>query len=234
MLRALLLFALVVPALPTPTLANSCGCDDVRDLRNRICEARAAIAEYDRQIARIQAFERDVLKKPLMLTEAIYKQCMQPCIQESVNMVSDPGARKLEAKTNETCDIVFETPPPTSCLRESLLRHERFHETECMNRLRDYQDSTFLGPFWSLYRDVRKGQTLVSMATEEKVAYRGEIEHNLAELRQLATSCPRAMFEVERSGRREFSIDFCPPPEPRPEPSACLARCTLALEQANN
>lgn len=230
-MRALWLTTLVFFAVPAPASGNACGCDDVRDLRNRICEARAAIAEYDRQIVRIQAFERDVLKKPLLLTEEIYLKCMQPCIQEAVNTVSDSGARKLPAKTDETCEIVFETPPPTSCLRESLLRHERFHQTECMSRLRDYQDSSFFGPFLAQWRDVRSGQSLVSMATEEKVAYRGEIEHNLAELRRLAANCPRAMFEVERNGRREFSIDFCPPPKPRPEPSACLVRCAPALEQ---
>jgi hypothetical protein len=226
---ALLIFLLT--SLQSAAQGSACGCDDVRDLRNRICEARAAIAEYDRQIARIQDFERDVLKKPLMANEAIYEQCMQPCVQEAINTVSDPNARKATAETDETCEIVFKAPPATSCLRESLLRHERFHQTECSARLQVIQDSSLFGPFLSLFRSVREGQSLVSLATEEKIAYRGEIEHNLAELRRLAANCPRAMFEVERRGRREFTIDYCPPPRPRPEPSACPSKCPLAMQQ---
>jgi len=230
-LRTAWLLVLFLPALQAAAQGSPCGCDDVRDLRNRICEARAAIAEYDRQIGRIQNFERDVLKKPLLASGDIYEQCMQPCIQEAINSVSDPGARKSTAETDETCEIVFKTPPATSCLRESLLRHERFHQTECMARLQAIQDSSLFGPFLSLFKSVRTGQSLVSLATEEKIAYRGEIEHNLAELRRLSANCPRAMFEVERNGRREFTIDYCPPPRPRPEPSACPARCPLAMQQ---
>lgn len=201
----------------------ACGCDDVRDLRNRICEARAAIAEYDRQIDRIKRFERDVLKKPLLYTEAIYKQRMQPCVQEAINTVSDSGARVLTAKTDNDCEIVFGMPPPTSCLADSLTRHERYHQTVCRAMSDIRGEKSLFGPFLALFEDTRAGQSLVSLATEEKFAYRGEIENNLDHLRRLSTSCPRSSFEIERNGRREFTIDYCPPPRqrPKPEESAC-------------
>jgi hypothetical protein len=202
---------------------GACGCDDVRDLRNRICEARAAISEYDRQIDRIQRYERETLKKPLLYTEKLYEERMQPCIQEAINTVTDSGARVGTARTDNACNIVFDKPPPTRCLAESLSRHERFHQTECMAMRQTRDEKSLFGPFLSLFEDTRAGQSLASLALEEKFAYRNEIDHNLEQLRRLSTVCPRSFFEVERAGRREFTIDYCPAarPRPKPEESSC-------------
>jgi hypothetical protein len=148
---------------------------------------------------------------------------MQPCIQEAINTVTDGGARVGTARTDNACNIVFDTPPPTRCLAESLSRHERLHQTECkaMSDVRD--EKSLFGPFLALFQDTRAGQSLVSLATEEKFAYRGEIEGNLDQLRRLSTTCPRSFFEIERNGRREFTIDYCPAARPRPKPdeSSC-------------
>jgi len=212
---------------------EACGCDDVRDLRNRICEARAAVAEYDRQIARIQKFEREQLKKPLLWTGPLYKQCMQPCIQEALDAIVDLKARTSAAETNDGCEIVFTTPPATACVKESLLRHERVHQTQCVARRDAIKEGGFFGPIVSMFTGNFDGQSLVSVANEEKMGYRGEIEFALEQLRRLSAKCPRAAFEIERNGGREFTLDYCPPARPRPAPedSLCPARCPLAVQQ---
>lgn len=220
-----LLTALLLAFAGTGAMAQgqACGCEDVRDLRNRICEARAAIAEYDRQIERIQRYEKDVLRKPLQYTPQLYEARMQPCVQEAINSVSDSGARKGTARTNNACNIVFDQQPTTRCIAESLGAHERFHQLECMERRRVRDEQSLFAPFLSMFEDTRAGQSMISIALEEKVAYRREIDHNLDQLRRLASSCPRSLFEIERRGRREFTIDYCAParPRPKPEESAC-------------
>lgn len=209
----------VLAVLPTlqHARAAACNCEDVADLRNRICEARAAIAEYGRQINRIAAYERDVLKAPLMYTEELYKSRMQPCVQEAINSVTDDNARRFTADTNNACEITLKGKP-TACMAESLSNHERYHVRACMQRREIRTQGSAFKEFMEIFADSRSGQSLISLANEERSAYRGEIEHNLAQLNSLAQRCPKSMFEITRNGRREFTIDYCPPPRPRPKP----------------
>ncbi len=219
---ALMLAALSL-LLPAPAArAAACGCEDVRDLRNRICEARAAISEYGRQINRIGRYEKDVLKQPMMYTEDLYKTRMQPCIQEAINTVSDSSARRPTADTNNSCEVTLKGNP-TACMAESLTMHERYHVRACTQRREIRTDGSAFKEFIEIFRDSRSGQSLISLANEERTAYNGEIEHNLAQLTSLAERCPKGMFEITRNGRREFTIDYCPAPRPRPaaEDSAC-------------
>ena len=218
-----LLAALTFLSGASPARATACGCEDVRDLRNRICEARAAISEYGRQINRISRYEKNELKQPLMYTESLYKTRMQPCVQEAINTVTDSGARRPTADTNNSCEISLKGNP-TACMAESLNTHERYHVRACMQRREIRTEGSAFKEFAEIFRDSRSGQSLISLANEERSAYSGEIEHNLSKLNSLAARCPKAMFEINRpGGGREFTIDYCPPPRPRPSPeeSSC-------------
>ena len=216
---------LLLATLGTPAWGQSCGCGDVRDLRNRVCEARAAMAEYQKQIQRIQRYEKDTLKDhKLMYTKELYKERMQPCVQEALNSATDVSARRGTAGTNNACEIVFQAQPPTQCLRDSLTRHESVHQTVCMEARLMREQEGLASEFRSLFQDTRSGKSLVDIALEEYVAYRTEMDFGLEQLTRLSKSCSRDIFEVEvRPGRREFTIDYCPParPRPKPEESSC-------------
>ena len=220
---------ILIMSVPGTCRADDCGCNDVRDIRNRICEAKAAISEYERQIYRLKSKEQKD-GKPYLLTKERYEGFMQPCVQEALDSVIDEGATRSTAKTLNNCTIeVFDWPKkPTACVRKALLTHEAIHQQVC----RKFVDVTsweagFISHFASIFKEFREGMSMMDMAKEEIVAYQQELGFLRMQLLQLSERCPKTMFTVQRpDGQREFTLEFCPPPRPRPSPeeSACKVR----------
>ncbi len=200
---------------------GACGCGDVKDIRNRICIAKAAISEYNRLIRRARNEEKK-LGKPIMLTPDVKEGLIKACVQEAVETVITPGSRQAKAETNNACEVVV-TRADSVCMRSSVEIHEGRHANACQWR----RDQDILD-FIKFFKDTREGQTVVGYMNEEKSGYQAEINYLRSELMSLSFRCPRGIFEVENkeNGRREFTIEFCPPPKPRPpaNQSDCAAR----------
>ena len=205
--------------------ASACNCSDLRDLMNRICEARAAVSEYRKQINLIRAAEQR-RGAPLMHSEAIYRNDVQPCVQEAINQVTDSGARRGTAETDNSCNLSFKSPPPTACMRGSLTAHESVHVTYCQ-AIRNERDG-FFQELRDTFRDIRSDRTMVDLLNEERAAYTTEISYARMQLDRLARSgrCPELTRGNPQFNERWLSGDPCPPPRPRPPQaeSPCMHR----------
>ena len=220
---ALLASAALAFASPARADESACGCSDVADLRNRICEARAAIDEYGHQIQMITAQENST-GVPVMYTVQRYKEHVQPCVQEAINQVTDANANRPTADTDNACAIRYKGNP-TACLKQVLSSHESVHVTVCKKWEND-KDGFFAG-LRGLFGDFREGTTMVDLLNEERVAYTVELNHVRDELDRLSRSKPGCPgLPARPPGPRLPSIDPCPPPRPRPAPqdSACKHR----------
>ena len=196
---------------------SACGCPDVADLRNRYCEARAAIAEYGRQITMIRAQEART-GVPVMNSKTRYKEKVQPCVQEAINQVSDSATNRPTADTDNSCTINY-TRNPTACLKQVLYAHESIHVSVCKAKDDERDRDGFFASLRGLVSDFREGMTLVDFLNEERAAYAVEVNHVRDELARLSRSpgCPG--LPVEPPGPPRIpTIEPCPPPKPRPDP----------------
>jgi hypothetical protein len=228
MLPAALLTPVVLIASIGPARAqgSACTCADVADLRNRLCEARAAIAEYGKQITMIRAQEKKT-GVPVMYTVARYKEHVQPCVQEAMNQVTDPKANRPTADTDGACEITYKGNP-TGCLKQVLGAHEREHVRVCRERADDRARKGYFSELRGFFADFREGMTLVDLLNEERVAYQIEIHQVRGELERLSRNHPPcAGLPPQPPGPPRIpTIEPCPPPRPRPAPkdSECQHR----------
>ncbi|MGZ5097424.1 MAG: hypothetical protein ACXWG9_05235 [Usitatibacter sp.] len=203
---------------------SACGCPDVADLRNRMCEARAAIGEYARQISMIRAQEARTGTQ-VMYTVDRYNEHVQPCVQEAINQVTDANANRPTADTNNACNITFKGSP-TACLKQVLNAHEGVHVTVCKKWENDRDG--FFAALRGTFSDFREGTTLVDLLNEERSAYLVEVNHVRDELERLSQNTPSCPgLPVQPPGPPRIpTIEPCPPPRPRPAPqdSACKHR----------
>jgi hypothetical protein len=220
--RLACLVLLLVLAGASRVHAASCTCADLADLRNRFCEARAANAEYTRQIAMIRAQELRT-GQPVMYTVPRYSEHVQPCVQEAINTVTDSNANRPTAKTDNACQIVYDGAP-TACLKEILFAHESVHVTACKAWSNDRANEGFWSELRGLTSDFRAGTTLIDLLNEERAAYGVEVNHVRDELARLSrSSCPG--MPVEPPGPPRIpTIEPCPPPKPRPDPKDSLCQ----------
>jgi hypothetical protein len=213
-----------------PAAAEStCGCEDIPDIRNRLCITRAAIAEYDRLIQRARDQEKQT-GKPIFVTKSDKENLIKPCVQEVMVAMNVPGSRQAKAETDDACDVTV-TRADTACLGKAVEIHEGRHALVCQWMREKESSRGLIAEFLMNFKDTRSGQSAIGYMNEEKSGYQGEINFLRSELMSLSARCPRGMFEIETkdpSGntRREFTIEFCPPPKPRPpvDKSACQAR----------
>lgn len=205
-------------------IASDCGCADVADLRNRLCEARAAMDEYSRQINMISAQEKKT-GKPVMFSGEHYAEHIQPCVQEAINQVTD-GKQHPTAETNGLGCLVTFSGGPNACQKKILLAHENVHVAQCMRRRNDTEG------LWEMLRmelvttyttDYREGSTLIDVAAEERAAYGTEVGRIRDALDQLASEGCEGL-PPRRRGPRVPSDDPCPSPKPRPAPGDSLCR----------
>ena len=212
-LRPLLFLLALGIARAAVAQESACGCDDVQDMRNRLCEAQAANSEYRRHIANIIEQERQT-NKTVLLTEANYKGLVQPCVQEAINRVTDAGARTASAETDNACNTTFKGKP-TACMKELLTSHENVHVTACQKVKVD--NDGFFRELFGLFQNFRANQSLVDMLNEERAAYSVEIAHIRDQFDRLirTSSCP-GLPARQPGPERIYTIKPCPPPKPKP------------------
>jgi hypothetical protein len=168
---------LVVPILFTyigPADAGPCKCADKVDIENRIQESEAAIKEYQTQKRGMEAKEkRD--GKPFKFSLKIYADTLQVRIQNVINAVTNPNARKATGETNDvTCQI--EIRAPTACLAEAVRIHESQHQSYCRARA-------------GVFTSYREGIRMIEVANDEITAYMAELDYLKTELQSAKANC---------------------------------------------
>jgi hypothetical protein len=200
---------------------SSCGCADTADLHNRYCEARAAIAEYGKQISMIRKQEEKT-GKTVMYTVPRYKEHVQPCVQEAINQVTDANTNRPSADTNNACQITVKGNT-TACLTQVLNSHESVHQTVCQKWANEKADEGYFAELRSRFSDFREGTTMVDLLNEERAAYNVELNRIRQEFARLSPQC-EGLKPDPQDPRRLPTIKPCPEEKPRPKPEDSLCR----------
>lgn len=216
---------------------TQCTCKGARNVKNRLCEVRAARREYDRIASNLMAQERKS-GKPLML-DGTTKDQIRDCVQEAVNSVADGGAQDALGDTDPSCNVSVyaarDALPPSMCIAESVRRHEEFHRQECLTRENGKWQRVWSSdaPIKSALIDTKFAMSAVDYMAEEQAAYLMEDSDLDQTLRRLAQTCPAADMKMavgaddEIAGKSkdeeysfDMSMDGCPS-RPRPSTSNC-------------
>jgi hypothetical protein len=227
---------LVVSAASAEVL-EKCGCQAARNVKNRLCETRAAQREFWRLNDLFVALEK-AQGAPVQLDTEI-KGNIEKCGTEAITTADDAMAQSATSGTGRTCEIdVPQTTrthlPPSHCIAQSVYKHEELHREACLRRQSGKWERIWAGrapvisginTLWSM--------SVVDYLAEETAAYMLE-ESNLTEtLKQLVATCSKAelMATVEEDdyvpGKKkgdvyhfDLSLQGCPT-RTRKSPSVC-------------
>lgn len=204
--------------------AQACDCKDVIDLQARYCQAKAAVAEWDRlinwstgKVERKQSIERYTVTG---------KSEVEQCVDEAIGMMrneftgngsSKVSTPKTSAETdNSNCKVKVNAP--TACLRGVLSKHEQLHHNVCQKvKSGDPTGGKDFGYIQNfIVRNVnwRLAYSLTSYMVEERSAYSAEMADTLQRLEELSKRCPQAPFERQTPKGMVLSLTPCPNPDP--------------------
>lgn len=189
--RIVSLLLCVLAAVLLPSLARAaapeCKCADKNDLLNRYREAKAAIAEYQKQIAKLG-------NAPFRYPK--YRHDVQPDVQTAINGVTNGAANRVAGGTDAgTCERnpnKVNSGKQTACIAKAIDIHEHVHQSAC----EDWKLAE--GPLRG--NDYRKGSSMAKFLQEEIAAYQAEIDFIK---KQFDASCPLGWtvdFDVTVSG----------------------------------
>lgn len=224
--------------VPQAEAQSSCGCIGMRNVKNRLCETRAAQREYDRVASRFLSDEKKA-GKPILLTGEI-KNNIKDCLQEAMNTVSDDNAQDASGETTPSCTVedvksAKSHLPPSKCIEESVRKHEEFHRQRCLERENGKWQKVWNegAPVKSALIDTKFAMSAVDYMAEEYAAYMIEEAEMAETLRRLANTCKAAEKVVTVADDNEVpgkkagdkynldpSVERCPS-RPRKSPSAC-------------
>ena len=193
MSKAPLIVALLVAASGT-AFAQQCQCIDIGDIKARKKEATTAIEAYGAEMNKI-AEQMQRTQDPVLYTSA-RREKLQKNIQAALNAKAQGGRisatpvldhSKGVAATGNMCNIKDNFDPSmTSCMRESIMRHEGYHQAEC-NRMFDagkMLEAARTGKGTDRFE--RANYTLLMYGMEEVAAYTEELKFLSAEEVRLA------------------------------------------------
>ena len=235
-LSAVILVVLLAATLEAEADLSSCGCRGMRNVKNRLCETRAAIQEYDRVSSKFLADEKKA-GKPIMFTSDI-KINIKQCVKEALDTRADADAQDARGETDASCNITVERTrddlEPSKCIEESVRKHEEFHRAQCQEREKGKWQKIWSedAPLRSA-ADTKFAMTAVDYMAEEHAAYMMEEAELRETLRRLANTCKKEDKVVtvnkddqvpgKNKGDKydlDLSIDPCPS-RPRKSPSDC-------------
>lgn len=233
----LFLFAGEVPEAQAQG-APECGCQALRNLKNRLCTVRAAQREFQRLSAKFSDDEK-AGGKPILFDDEIEAK-IDACVQDAVDQVTDIEAQNAKGKTLSGCAIKVESTnprhPQSKCIDAIVRRHEEHHRDACRKRNED----AWLKVWWegasfkSGFSDSKYAMSAVDYMAEERAAYWNEEVELTQTLRRLLKTCKETekFVTVEATGvvpgkkdgeKYSFdpSVNPCPPPLPK-EYGKCL------------
>ena len=217
--------------------APECGCLAMRNVKNRLCETRAAQREYQRVAARFLADEKKE-GKPILLDDNL-KANIKTCVQEAVNQVWDRQAQDAKGETLSDCSVTVEAAnsglPNSKCIEAVVRRHEEHHRQECLTRNKDawWKVWTEGASIKSALLDTKYAMSAVDYMAEEAAAYSMEEAELRETQRRLLDTCKQADRSVivtddddvpgKKAGDKynlDPSVERCPS-RPRTSPSNC-------------
>ncbi len=223
-------FAAFPAEVPAQALGD-CKCDDVREMRDRWCSARAARNEYERIQHHLNA-ETAKAGKARMFSNADKNMINQKCVQEAINSASDQGVGKATAVTNENlpgegllkddCRIEVTSKFHTACQKQIVEAHEDLHSKACIARTALWKDlsaevrlaleAALLGlsntVALTATGDTKYSLTSAEFASEEAASYAREMQLIAAKWKDLQQSCVAQAFEAELDNPNTAGQDF--------------------------
>lgn len=203
-----------LPALAQAQGLSDCKCDDLREMRDRWCSARAARAEYER-IEYFLKEEKARTGKARMFSNADKTMINQKCVQEAINAVSDRGVVKATALTHENLPVeslfkdecrIEVTREGTACLKQIVQAHEGVHRGACLWR-NDFVNRGYFAALANLdlggkiglhyLGDTKYVMASSEFAFEEAVSYAAEMQFIAAKWKELQQACVAKAFESE-------------------------------------
>lgn len=159
---ASLITVLISTGGPTAQAASPCGCGDISNLKRRIQEEDAAIAEYKIEISHQDPSEM-VNDTNYAGTQALVQTAINIASysEPSINLGNMPGQRG-PAATNGGCQILI-SPTASPCMAHILTTHEQVHADKC-NSVKS----------WGNVTSWQKTMTLVQFMQNEIDAYNSE------------------------------------------------------------
>jgi hypothetical protein len=211
--------AVLGPATAAAQSLGDCACDDVREIRDRYCSARAARSEYERLESYFKS-QKATTGETRMYSLADKKMINQKCVQEAINRVSDHGVVKATAQTEENmptqtlfgmeeCRINV-TNEGSACLKQIVQAHEGVHREACLWR-KQFLDSGYgkilaqlnianaLGLHYT--GDTKYLLASSEFAFEEAISYAMEMQLIAAKWQELQQRCIAKAFEAELSSK---------------------------------
>ncbi|MEO5694976.1 MAG: hypothetical protein ABIQ72_17715 [Usitatibacter sp.] len=216
---ATLLLAGFVPHADAASLGG-CKCDDVREMRDRWCSARAARSEYERLQSRFES-ETARTGKPRMFSNADKNMMNDVCAQEAINSTSDQGVPKATGKTRENfplegilkedCRVEVSGSDLSACQKQIIEGHENLHSLACFARnamFKDYNINVRTKLQAALYGasnmaalnltgDTKYMMTMAQYAAEEAAGYATEAQLISYRWTVLQQACQSQAFEIE-------------------------------------
>lgn len=152
--------------------SGTCTCSDIPDLKNRLNEVNAAIAEYNLAIGDVQAHDTEV-GSPTMYNENTFNE-EQGNVQIAINGAHTQGTRSGSGDTDTACETNVDAPTP--CLRASFQTHENVHSATCKQTKANLKSDAS----WTTnYKD---SMTMIEYWNDEIAAYNAEIPYLTKEI----------------------------------------------------
>lgn len=177
----------------TAQAPSDCGCKELRNVKNRLCQVRLAQREYDRLATKFIADEATT-HAPILLDGTI-KEGIKDCVQEALNTGADAGAQNASSETDANChigDVYFSDSDldASRCIGMSVHRHEQFHQARCKERDQGKWQRIWAegAPIKTLV-DTKFAMSAVDYMAEEAAAYSLEEAELTQTMRRLLATC---------------------------------------------
>ena len=183
--------AALLSAAPSVS-AQACGCPDIGDMQRRIAEATTALNAYTAEVQKMME-QTMRTRQPIAYTPE-RRALLQSRIQTALNnaqggaIATAPTDGDNPGGTSNLCTISLNFhPSATACMRESVTRHEKHHQDECLKMMKR--------PFGGVDQVVTgrdrfqlTGAQLSQYASEEITSYMTEITFLQGELARLQST----------------------------------------------
>jgi hypothetical protein len=170
--------------------SGTCTCADIPDLKNRLNEVNAAIAEYKLAIADVQAHDKEV-GSPTMYNEGTFND-EQANVQIAINGAHTKGARTGTGDTDTACETKVDAP--SSCLKGSIQTHENVHSATCLQTKKNL-DAAGKGSWTTNYKN---SMTMIEYWNDEIAAYSAEIPYLNREIASAKSDAGCFQYECKK------------------------------------
>jgi hypothetical protein len=126
--------------------SGKCTCNDIPDLKGRMVEVKAAIAEYRLAIQDVQNHDEQT-GRTTMYNDDTYNE-EQENVQNAIKGANTPGTHSGSGKTGTDCGTTVSAATP--CLEGSFQTHENVHAAACLrSKTNNYKETMSMVNYWN-------------------------------------------------------------------------------------